>query len=357
MSENIISIVLDYSKWDKNTSRWLLPNTSIIKGIKRLWINNNEILPNAFRTDNGFLELLDKSNRITPSDKITADILLTAKASMSTFSQNVILALIALVPAFLTFIATTISLRPEVKAEDKEMSHVGPPLVSYSDYPVVWNQTKRLLEIDREKFMVNVDRFLREDNYHAATDLIYLGVSNTINFTENEASNFKKMIKKYNVNQFDNIEEYKKNLFKVPETIIQGIAEMFPDTKLEMVLHDTRDPLHSVRAIANNITDRKIGSPGSNLTPELIRHYSATTLDIKPLISYKLKYKDRVFKSSSIPLYDAQFGLFGCICINFDVTDVAINPNQKYIEELIGKLSRIEMGDLGEELRRSSTED
>ncbi|MBK8244311.1 MAG: PAS domain-containing protein [Saprospiraceae bacterium] len=352
MSENIISIVLDFSKWEYNTYRWTLPNTSIIKGVKRLWINNKELLPSAFLVENGFLELIDKSHNITASDRITIDIILTKKASLSSFAQNAILALIAILPALLTFFATT-SYTQIHKEKDYKKDAFGPPLVAYNNYPIVWSPNEKTLKLDHEKFMINVDKFIREDNYHAGSDLIYLGQSNNILLNDNESKSYKELLRKYQINQFEDLEEYKNGLFKVPKTIIETIGQMFPDVKLELVLHDARDPIHSVRAIANNMTDRKLGSPASQLAPELIKHYSSTSLDIKPLISYQLKFKNRIFKSTSIPLFDNKFGLFGFICINFDITDITINPNKQYIAQIVSKLARIEMGDLGEELKRN----
>lgn len=353
MSESIISLSLEYSKWEQNTYRWSLPNSSIINDVSRLWINNIELNSTSFKVNNGYLELIDKSYTINANDKVTADIILTKRASLSIFKQNVILSLIGILPAILTFFLTTINIYNGQSNHINKEKTFGPPLVAYDNYPVVWDTTENKLVLDHEKFMINVDKLNREDNYHAASDLIYLGQSNNVNLNEKESERYKELIFKYNIKQYEDIEEYKNGLFKVPKTIIETIGKMFPDIKLELVLHDARDPIHSVQAIANNMTDRQIGSPASKLAPELIKHYAQTSLDIRPLISYILKHKDRRFKSSSIPLYDSKFGLFGFICINFDITNITTNYDQQYIQELVQNMARTEMEDLGEELRRN----
>ena len=85
----------------------------------------------------------------------------------------------------------------------------------------------------------------------------------------------------------------------------------------EVVLHNLRDPSHSIIAIAGDITGREVGSPLTDLGLRLLRlgrlkenliAYSTTTPDGRPL------------RSSTLYIRDENDEVIGSLCINVDLT-------------------------------------
>lgn len=93
-------------------------------------------------------------------------------------------------------------------------------------------------------------------------------------------------------------------------------------SKSEIILHDlTSDYESTIIAIENNhLTGRKVGDCGSNLGLEILRQ------DVKntdhDTFGYITHLKDgRVFRSSSMYLYNEEGEIEGCLCINTDITE------------------------------------
>ncbi|MGH2549763.1 MAG: helix-turn-helix transcriptional regulator [Thermomicrobiales bacterium] len=99
--------------------------------------------------------------------------------------------------------------------------------------------------------------------------------------------------------------------------IVQGIHSTF-GSRCEVVLHDYRDPEHSIVAVAGDITHRNIGGSVTQMGLAVI----AEGEDATDQINYITRTQDgRVLKSSTIVLRNHAGNVFGALCINFDVTD------------------------------------
>ena len=126
---------------------------------------------------------------------------------------------------------------------------VGEPLSSLPYYPVRVEDSGRL-GIDKPLFMRAVNELTRTKNPKAASDLIYLAEANEdrLIFTEQEVRSYEALKVRYKkaLGQFGNYDKQRKSLFGKYRQIVQGIGETFAGTPIEVVLHDTRDPLHSV---------------------------------------------------------------------------------------------------------------
>lgn len=111
------------------------------------------------------------------------------------------------------------------------------------------------------------------------------------------------------------------NVFK----IVKGIAMQF-GKNCEVVLHDYRKPLEStIIAIENgHVTGRKVGDCGSNLGLEVL----AGTSEFDDHHNYITHKNGRILRSSSIFLRDHSGKVIGCICINFDITDLMMAKAQ-----------------------------
>lgn len=105
---------------------------------------------------------------------------------------------------------------------------------------------------------------------------------------------------------------------------IEGIAHTF-GKNCEVVLHDISKPQQSIIAIANgNITNRKVGSPMTEMGLKAIRNKEYE----KGLIKYKtIMNNGRTLKSSTFFIKDESGEVIGCLCINLDITELMLAQN------------------------------
>ncbi len=104
------------------------------------------------------------------------------------------------------------------------------------------------------------------------------------------------------------------------EPIVAGIAATF-GRQCEVVLHDFRDPEHSIVAIQGQVTERHVGGSVSQLGLSLIAQGNAAQAQYN---YFTRTPGGRVLKSTTIPLRDPGGRVFGALCINFDITDLRL---------------------------------
>ncbi|MCS7477368.1 transcriptional regulator [Umezawaea endophytica] len=105
-------------------------------------------------------------------------------------------------------------------------------------------------------------------------------------------------------------------LLREAETIATAIGRMFPGL-CEVVLHDLRDPEHTVRVIENNLSGREVGDPATEIGvariqdpdyPNVIQNYPNTFPDGRPA------------KSTSIGIKNSEGTYVAALCLNLDVS-------------------------------------
>ncbi|MFP3387704.1 transcriptional regulator [Brevibacillus sp. SIMBA_040] len=105
--------------------------------------------------------------------------------------------------------------------------------------------------------------------------------------------------------------------------VVEGLAKTF-GSHCEIVLHDLTDISSSIIAIHNgHISGREIGSPVTNRALKALRTAMVSRED------YDLNYrndtiKGKQIKSSSIYIKDENGQVIGSLCINIDMTHLAI---------------------------------
>lgn len=87
----------------------------------------------------------------------------------------------------------------------------------------------------------------------------------------------------------------------------------------EIVVHDITDPNHSLVAIENAISGRKIGNPLTDLAREVAEKSAYTDEDF--LVNYSGRSKNRQFQSSTYFIRN-EGRLIGLLCINKDIDSV-----------------------------------
>ena len=100
--------------------------------------------------------------------------------------------------------------------------------------------------------------------------------------------------------------------------VARGIARTFGEL-CEVVIHDFSDPEHSIVWIEGDVTKRSIGGSVTEIGLALIRGGDRQ----EDLIGYARNTKDgKVLRFSTILLRDPKGHVFGCLCINLDITQV-----------------------------------
>lgn len=119
---------------------------------------------------------------------------------------------------------------------------------------------------------------------------------------------------------------------------VKGIAETF-GSNCEVVLHDFSDLQHSIIAIENGqVTGRSVGSPMMEASLKL---YVNDKVD-EDNINYTGKSADgRVLKSSTMFIKDEKGKVLGCLCINYDITELVA------VQRVMNDLMKVSGSDLG----------
>jgi len=112
--------------------------------------------------------------------------------------------------------------------------------------------------------------------------------------------------------------------------VVEGIAKTF-GKNCEVVLHDFSKMDRSIIAIANgHVTGRSIGAP---LFESIIKDVLREDI-MEDKINYTGKSAEgRVLKSSTVFIKDENEKVIGCLCINFDLSELVVS--KRVIDDLI----------------------
>ena len=215
----------------------------------------------------------------------------------------------------------------------------GKVLEEYDFYPFELDENKALY-FDLDKFNSGVGHFLdRQDNI-AARQLVLIGQQNNVEnkLTGDDLTKFRKFYRKYLGDKIlDDTTKYLENY----KRIVRLIGESFPDTGIEILLHNLSNPAKALYHIENNVTGRKVGAPATNLVHDL----KTRRLMNEDKLNYELNIGSRKFKCTTIPIYREGLGLVGAICINIDYhyIDQEVRNNPEIRDRFLDALLRTEM--------------
>ncbi|CAI0820206.1 Uncharacterized protein conserved in bacteria [Serratia ficaria] len=118
------------------------------------------------------------------------------------------------------------------------------------------------------------------------------------------------------VNSMSDLRQENALLLREAEKIVQALGAMFAPG-CEVVLHDLTQPDHAIVAIANNLSNRRIGDAATEMGleriaspefPDVVQNYASAFPDGRPA------------KSTSIGLRNSQGAFVAAICLNLDVS-------------------------------------
>lgn len=221
----------------------------------------------------------------------------------------------------------------------KERRRFGRKLEEYDFYPYTINRDN-LPEFNLKDFRLGVHYFLKNYDYTAARQLIFIGEQNNVRaqLEPAEQKEYARLFDKYEGRKIaDDTNEYLENYIR----LVRLVGKSFPNTGIEILLHNLADPSHSLIVLENNVTGRHLRDGTTNLLIDLKKRQLAH----EDKLNYELNIGGRRFKCTTIPIVRKEFGVVGAICINIDanyLTDEVIR-NQQKIEEWFNNFLRVDM--------------
>jgi predicted transcriptional regulator YheO len=213
----------------------------------------------------------------------------------------------------------------------------GRNLEEYDFYPFTVTR-ENFGEFNLNNFRLGMHYFLKNEDHTAARQLIFIGEQNNVRaqLEPTEQKVYAQLFEKYNGKTIaDDTHEFLENY----ERIVRLIGKSFPNTGIEILLHNLADPAHSLITLENNATGRHLRDGTTNLLIDLKRRENEDKLN------YELNIGARKFKCTTIPIKRKEFGIVGAICINIDanyITDEVLRDQQR-IETWFRNFLRIDM--------------
>src|SRR4051812_6413903 len=188
----------------------------------------------------------------------------------------------------------------------------GRNLEEYDFYPFTVSR-ENFGEFSLKDFRLGMHYFLKNEDYTAARQLIFIGEQNNVRdqLEPAEQKVYLKLFEKYDGKKIaDDTNEYLENYVR----IVRLIGKSFPNTGMEILLHNLADPSHSLICLENNVTGRHLRDGTTNLLIDLKKRQ----LLHEDKLNYELNIGSRKFKCTTIPIQRKEFGIVGAICINLD---------------------------------------
>jgi predicted transcriptional regulator YheO len=221
----------------------------------------------------------------------------------------------------------------------KERHKFGRKLEEYDFYPYTIDR-HNLPEFNLNNFRLGIHYFLKNNDYTAARQLIFIGEQNNVRekLEPSEQKEYARLFEKYQGSKIaDDTNEYLENYIR----LVRLIGKSFPGTGIEILLHNLADPSHSLIALENNVTGRHLRDGTTNLLIDLKKRQLAN----EDKLNYELNIGSRRFKCTTIPIVRKEFGVVGAICINIDANYLTehVMADQRRIEEWFRNFLRVDM--------------
>ena len=240
------------------------------------------------------------------------------KALQSELSINVIASIIV----SLLFLVTGF-LWGKYKERRREF---GRNLEDYDFYPFTVTR-ENFGEFSLKDFRLGMHYFLKNEDHTAARQLIFIGEQNNVRdqLEPAEQKVYAQFFDKYDGKKIaDDTNEYLENYVR----LVRLIGKSFPNTGIEVLLHNLADPAHSLIVLENNATGRHLRDGTTNLLIDLKKRQLLNEVKL----NYELNIGARKFKCTTIPVYRKEYGIVGAICVNVDanyITEEVLKDRQR----------------------------
>jgi len=215
----------------------------------------------------------------------------------------------------------------------------GRNLEEYDFYPFMITR-ENFGEFNLKDFRLGMHYFLKNEDHTAARQLIFIGEQNNVRaqLEPTEQKVYAQVFEKYDGKTIgDDTHEFLENY----ERIVRLIGKSFPNTAIEILLHNLADPAHSLITLENNVTGRHLRDGTTNLLIDLKRRQLLN----EEKLNYELNIGSRKFKCTTIPIKRKEFGIVGAICINIDVNYITeeVLRDRQHIETWFQNFLRADM--------------
>jgi predicted transcriptional regulator YheO len=209
----------------------------------------------------------------------------------------------------------------------KERRHkFGRNLEEYDFYPFIVTR-ENFGQFSLKDFRLGMHYFLKNEDRTAARQLIFIGEQNNVRdqLEPAEQKVYAQFFDKYDGKKIaDDTNEYLENYVR----LVRLIGKSFPNTGIEVLLHNLADPAHSLIVLENNATGRHLRDGTTNLLIDLKKRQLLN----EEKLNYELNIGARKFKCTTIPVYRKEYGIVGAICINVDanyITEEVLKDRQR----------------------------
>jgi predicted transcriptional regulator YheO len=215
----------------------------------------------------------------------------------------------------------------------------GRNLEEYDFYPFTVTRDN-FGEFSLKDFRLGMHYFLKNDDYTAARQLIFIGEQNSVRtqLEPTEQKVYGQLFEKYDGRKVvDDTNEYLENYARLTRLI----GKSFPNSGIEILLHNLADPAHSLIVLENNVTGRHLRDGTTNLLIDLKKRQ----MQHEDKLNYELNIGSRKFKCTTIPIVRKEYGVVGAICINIDanyLTEEVMKDRQR-IEAWFKSFCRTDM--------------
>src|SRR3989454_8131334 len=215
----------------------------------------------------------------------------------------------------------------------------GRNLDEYDFYPFTVTR-ENFGEFNLNNFRLGMHYFLKNHDYTAARQLIFIGEQNNVRnqLEPVEQKVYAQLFEKYEGRKVvDDTNEYLENYVR----LVRLVGKSFPNTGVEILLHNLADPAHWLIVLENNVTGRHLRDRTTNLLIDLKKRQLLN----EEKLNYELNIGTRKFKCTTIPITRKEFGIVGAICINVDVNYLTeeVMSSKERIETFFQNLCRTEM--------------
>src|SRR4029453_9304473 len=202
----------------------------------------------------------------------------------------------------------------------------GRTLEEYDFYPFTVTR-ENFGEFSLKDFRLGTHYFLKNEDRTAARQLIFIGEQNNVRSQLEPAEQkiYAQLFDKYDGKKIaDDTTEFLENYVRV----VRLIGKSFPNTGIEILLHNLADPAHSLIVLENNVTGRHLRDGTTKLLIDLKKRQLLN----EEKLNYELNIGARKFKCTTIPVTRKEFGIVGAICINVDanyLTDEVLSSKER----------------------------
>src|ERR1700719_3316093 len=179
----------------------------------------------------------------------------------------------------------------------------GRKLDEYDFYPFTITR-ENFGEFNLNNFRLGMHYFLKNDDHTAARQLIFIGEQNNVrNLLEPaEQKVYSQLFDKYDGKKIaDDTHEFLENY----ERIVRLIGKSFPNTGIEILLHNLANPAHSLITLENNVTGRHLRDGATNLLIDFKRRQ----LQNEDKLNYELKIGSPRVEITLLPNTHKEFGV------------------------------------------------